>query len=50
MNRKKDKPYALIAKTIKGFPVSFMKSVPMWHYRSPNKEELVTAISEISSK
>ena len=26
-----------IAKTIKGYPVSFMKDVPHWHYRSPTK-------------
>ncbi len=46
-NRKKDKPFALIAKTVKGYPISFMKDVPMWHYRSPNKEEYNLAIKEI---
>ena len=46
-NRKKDKPFALIAKTTKGHPVSFMKDIPMWHYRSPNKEELIQAIKEV---
>tara|TARA_B100000963_G_scaffold361888_1_gene400573 strand:- start:1234 stop:2034 length:801 start_codon:yes stop_codon:yes gene_type:complete len=47
LKRNKNKPYALIAKTIKGNPVSFMKNVPMWHYRSPNKTELEKAINEI---
>ena len=45
--RKKDKPFALIAKTIKGYPISFMMNIPMWHYRSPNKEEYKLAVSEI---
>ena len=27
------------AKTIKGKGVSYMENVPIWHYRSPNKEE-----------
>ena len=37
--RDKRKPMALVAKTIKGYPVSFMKNVPMWHYKSPSKQE-----------
>ena len=41
---------ALVAKTIKGYPVSFMKNVPMWHYRSPNKSEYNLAIEEIEVK
>ncbi len=45
--RKKNKPFALIAKTIKGYPISFMMNVPMWHYRSPNKEEYKLAVREI---
>ena len=45
--RKKNKPFMLIAKTVKGYPVSFMKDIPMWHYRSPNKEEYEQAMSEI---
>lgn len=48
-NRKKDKPFALIAKTVKGYPISFMKDVPMWHYRSPNNEEYELALKEIRS-
>jgi|TARA_B100001540_G_scaffold314816_1_gene340577 transketolase len=49
LKRNKSKPYALIAKTIKGNPVSFMKNVPIWHYRSPNKTELKKALNEIKN-
>ena len=27
------------AKTTKGKGVSYMENVPIWHYRSPNKDE-----------
>ena len=47
--RDKSKPFALIAKTIKGFPISFMKNEPKWHYRSPNEHEYKLAIKEIDS-
>ena len=47
--KKSTKPKAIIAKTIKGYPVSFMKDNPIWHYRSPNKEEYITAVKEIES-
>ena len=43
------KPLALIAKTIKGYPISFMKNVPQWHYRAPNKIEYLKAIKEINN-
>jgi len=48
-SRKKKKPFVLVAKTIKGYPVSFMKNVPLWHYRSPNKKEFIQAIKEINN-
>tara|TARA_Y100001970_G_C14022178_1_gene744114 strand:+ start:203 stop:988 length:786 start_codon:yes stop_codon:yes gene_type:complete len=41
------KPLMIIAKTIKGFPVDFMIDNPIWHYRSPNKEELKRALQQI---
>ena len=47
--RSKNKPFVLISKTIKGFPVSFMKNIPKWHYRSPNKNEYLIAIKEIEN-
>ena len=46
-NRNKKKPYALVAKTIKGYPISFMKNKPIWHYKSPNKNELEIAMKEL---
>lgn len=48
INKKYNKPFALVAKTIKGYPVSFMKNDPKWHYRSPSKKEFVQAIKEIN--
>jgi transketolase len=45
--KNKHQPLCIVAKTIKGYPVSFMKDVPMWHYRSPNSEEYKKSISEI---
>ena len=48
INKKnKHKPLCLVAKTIKGYPVSFMKDEPMWHYKSPNPAEYKKSISEI---
>ena len=41
--KKKTKPFALICKTIKGYPIKFMMNVPMWHYRSPNNSEYISA-------
>lgn len=48
--KKTNAPLCLVAKTIKGYPISFMKNVPMWHYRSPNKSEYNLAIKEIDKK
>ena len=41
------KPMAVICKTTKGKGVSFMENVPIWHYRSPNKEEYEIALNEL---
>ncbi len=43
----KDKPNLIIANTIKGKGVSFMEDNNNWHYRTPNKEELKLALSEL---
>lgn len=40
-------PLALICKTIKGYPVSYMIDSPIWHYRSPNPEEYQQALRDI---
>ena len=41
------KPTCLIAHTVKGKGVSFMEDQLLWHYRSPNEEELGRAILEL---
>jgi transketolase len=41
------KPFVLVAKTVKGYPISFMKNDPKWHYRSPDLSEFKKAIDEI---
>jgi transketolase len=46
--RKGGKPFVLVGKTVKGRGVSFMEHVPIWHYRSPNKEEYTVAVRELA--
>lgn len=41
------RPFALLCNTVKGKGVSYMEHVPIWHYRSPNKEEYAQAIREL---
>jgi transketolase len=48
VNRAGGKPLLLICRTIKGKGVSFMEHVPIWHYRSPNKEEYQQGLREIA--
>lgn len=43
----KDKPTAIIFKTIKGKGVSFMENVAVWHGKAPNDEELARALKEL---
>ena len=45
--RNTNKPFALIAQTIKGYPISFMKNVPIWHYKSPTPDEYKIAMDEL---
>jgi transketolase len=50
INKKnKHYPLCLVAKTIKGYPVSFMKNAPIWHYRSPNSDEYKKSVAEIDT-
>ncbi len=46
--RKGGKPFALVGKTVKGRGVSYMEHVPIWHYRSPSKDEYAQAIRELA--
>jgi transketolase len=42
------KPFILAGKTVKGKGVRYMEHVPIWHYRSPNKEEYAQALAELT--
>ena len=42
-----DKPFAIIANTIKGKGVSFMENQAGWHGKAPNDEQLKQALSEL---
>lgn len=46
----KNKPSILIAHTIKGKGVSFMENSVDWHYKSPNDEQLATALLELEGE
>ncbi len=46
----KDKPNCVIAHTVKGKGVSFMEDLLLWHYRTPNKEDLKRAMEELDGK
>ena len=48
MNKKHDTPFVGVCSTTKGKGVSFMENNPIWHYRSPNKEEYEQAMKELS--
>lgn len=48
LSRKGGKPFFLVGKTVKGKGVSYMENVPIWHYRSPNKDEYQQALAELT--
>jgi transketolase len=48
--KQKEKPTAIIAHTIKGKGVDFMENKLLWHYKSPNKDELENALKQIEEK
>jgi transketolase len=43
----RDRPSAIIAKTVKGKGVSFMENNPDWHGKGPDREQLAQALAEI---
>ena len=45
-----DKPTAIIANTIKGKDVSFMKNQVNWHGAGPNDEQAAIALAELDAK
>lgn len=46
----KDKPTAIIAKTVKGKGISFMENKVEWHGKAPSDEEYKMAIDELIEK
>jgi transketolase len=48
-SRKGDKPLMVVGKTTKGKGVSYMENVPIWHYRSPSKDEYKQALQELEA-
>lgn len=45
--KKSDKPFAIVANTIKGKGVSFMENNAGWHGKAPNDDELTKALEDI---
>ena len=45
--KRSNKPFAIIAKTIKGKGVSFMENQAGWHGKAPNDEQLAAALEEL---
>lgn len=43
-----EKPLAIVANTIKGKGVSFMENELLWHYKSPDEDEYIKAMEELS--
>ncbi len=50
MGRSGTKPLMVCAKTVKGKGVSYMENAPIWHYRSPNKDEYAQALRELEAQ
>ena len=49
-HKTKDKPFAIIMKTIKGLGVSYMENEVGWHGKAPNDEEYKIAMQELEGK
>jgi len=48
--KKSDKPFAIIADTVKGQGIKMMEDDNNWHYRIPSKEEVDSAFEELGIK
>ena len=48
--KKSDKPFAIIADTVKGKGIKMMEDDNNWHYRIPSKEEVNSAFEELGIK
>ena len=49
-DREGNRPFLMNCRTVKGKGVSFMIDSPIWHYRSPNKEEYAKALAELDAE
>lgn len=49
-NRKSNRPFMIIAKTIKGKGISFMESNPDWHHAVPKGEQIKIAREELKNE
>ncbi len=47
IQKRSQKPLAVIAHTVKGKGVDFMENQLAWHYKSPNLEQYETAVNQI---
>ncbi len=45
----KGKPSCIVANTVKGKGVSFMEDKLLWHYSSPQGDELIKALAEVDA-
>jgi len=48
LGRRGGRPILVVCRTVKGKGVSYMENVPIWHYRSPTKEEYQQGLKELS--
>lgn len=48
LGRRGGQPLLVVCRTVKGKGVSYMENVPIWHYRSPNKEEYIQGLKELA--
>lgn len=49
-DKTKNKPYVIIAHTIKGKGISFMEGRAAWHGKAPNAEQLKAALAELDAR
>jgi transketolase len=48
VSRRGGRPMLVVCRTVKGKGVSYMENVPIWHYRSPNKDEYQQGLKELA--
>lgn len=47
LSQKPGRPLAIVARTVKGKGVSYMENAFIWHYKSPNEQQLAQALKEL---